>query len=576
MKIKLLILIILILAFTFFIRIYKLTSNPEGFDQTEAAFGYNAYSLLKTSRDEYGKFLPLVLTSIGDYKLSIFSYWEIPFITLFGLNEFSVRFSVVVASMISLILIYFIIDEILKKHKIALLSLFFVGISPWHIIMSRMAYDPMVAFMWFLFSIFLFIKWYRENRYYLLILSVIALAFAISTYYSVWLLFPFTIALYWLLIYRKRLNIKQLVYLTVILLIPVLIFVKLFLTTRGQRLYQDSTFQVDAFPLLAEQIREDQHEFPIYITRLFHNKLAFYPLFIIQNLFKNLSIDFLFLTGDKIDRRFYVPYNGVLYLWTMPFFLLGLFYFWKNQPARKNLFILGPIVIIFLGSAFSAFGSETERTLFSVPIFCFLISHGLLIIYDKVRKTHLNSIILGLSGILLIYNITYFNHQYFWHGNVHQPWGRNFGVSEMINTVSALKGKYGKVVVPDNTYIYFYFYNKTDPKIAWAESENINQKANFLQHRLRSKIGDYLAMPVECPAAGRLHVLYVCQGTKIPPNSRIIKIIRYRDEQPAFTMLEFSNSITQTTPPKNLNFMGKYGLIDDSENSYWKEELEIY
>jgi len=31
----------------------------------EASLGYNAYSILKTGRDEYGKFLPLIFKSFG-------------------------------------------------------------------------------------------------------------------------------------------------------------------------------------------------------------------------------------------------------------------------------------------------------------------------------------------------------------------------------------------------------------------------------------------------------------------------------------------------------------------------------
>lgn len=535
-------LLILIIILISAIRIFKLTGNPEGFDQTEAAFAYNAYSIAKTGADEYGKFFPLILDSFGDYKLPGYSYWQIPFIVLFQLNEFSARLSTVVASIISLILIYFIILELFKKPKVAILTLFFVGISPWHIVLSRMAYDPMIAFMWYLFSLYLFIKWYKKENSYLFILSAISLSLSILTYYSVWLLFPFTIVLYWIRIYQKRLAFRKLIYLTIILLIPMVVMTTLFISTRGQRLYPDSTFQVDATPLLLEQIREDQHEFPIYIVRLFHNKLVFYPLFITQNLFKNLSIDFLFINGDKIDRRFHVPYNGVLYLWSAPFLFLGLLYFWKNHTVPKNLFVIGPVFLIFLGSAFSEFGSETERTLFAVPLFCFLISYGLVVIYNgKVRNHLLNPIILGVSWLLFIFNIAYFNHQYYWHGNVHQPWGRNFGLAEMIRTVSDLKNKYEQVVVPDNTYIFFYFYNKTDPKIAWAESQSVNQKANLLGYHLRSKIGDYFTMPTECPAVGKPHVLYVCQGTKIPPNTKVLKIIYYRDNQPAFTFLEFDN-----------------------------------
>ncbi len=112
--------------------------------------------------------------------------------------------------------------------------------------------------------------------------------------------------------------------------------------------------------------------------------------------------------------------------------------------------------------------------------------------------------------------------------------------------------------------------------MAWEDSNSVNQKANFLRYHLRAKAEGYFTMPVDCPAAGKLHVLYVCRGIKIPPNSKIIKIIRYRDDQPAFTLLEFSSSNILTAQPNNLKFMDKYGIIDDLDNSYWKEETEIH
>jgi len=575
MKSKIISLFLLVFIFAFVIRIYRLTTYPEGFEQTEAAFGYNAYSLLKTGRDEYSKFLPLILKSVGDYKLSGYSYWQIPFIALFDLNEFSVRLSAVVASIISLLLIYLIIFQLFKKNKIALLTVFFVGISPWHIIMSRMGYDPIVAFMWYFSSLALFIQWYKSQRLYLLILSVLTLSFGTLTYYAIWVITPFTLTVYWLCIYRKLIKRIRLLYLTLILLFPLLIMSMLLFITQGQRLYQDSTFQIDAYPLLLEQIREDQHEFPLFIVRFFHNKISFYPQFILRTLFNNLSFDFLFLNGDKIDRRFYIPYNGVLYIFSAPFILLGFLYFWKYHSFPKNLFIIGSIFFIFLGSSFSQFGSEAERTLLAAPFFCFLASYGLITVSAKMRKNYIFTIFVGSVSILLIWNMTYFNHQYYWHGNVHQPWGRNYGMKDMISSLPSFKNKYQKIIFPDNVYIFFYFYNKVDPKIAWKEATTTNIKANFIGLKLRSLIGDYMTMPIECPAAGKLNVLYVCQGTKIPKNSKIIKIIRYRDNQPAFIFVEFIPTETTTLLPENIRFMEKYGLVDEADSVYWKIESEV-
>lgn len=160
-------------------------------------------------------------------------------------------------------------------------------------------------------------------------------------------------------------------YTSLILLLPVFMMVKLLILTQGERLLQDSTYQVHAYPLLEKQIREDQLQFPRLMTRAFHNKLFFYPQTLLQNLSVNLSLDFLFLRGDKSDRRFYVPYHGVLYLFAFPFVILGMLYFWKHHSLPKNLLILSSIFIIFIGSFFPNSVPRQNGLFLPYPYFVF-------------------------------------------------------------------------------------------------------------------------------------------------------------------------------------------------------------
>jgi len=75
----------------FLLRIVGLSSYPVGFTQDEAGLGYDAYSLLLTGKDQWGKSWPLVFRSFGDFKLPLYSYLAIPSVAAFGLNEFSTR-----------------------------------------------------------------------------------------------------------------------------------------------------------------------------------------------------------------------------------------------------------------------------------------------------------------------------------------------------------------------------------------------------------------------------------------------------------------------------------------------------
>ena len=81
--------IILLVAAT--LRFYKLGAVPTSLNADEAAIGYNAFSILKTGKDEYGKKFPLLFQSFDDFKMPVYIYLSVPGIAVFGLNDFSVR-----------------------------------------------------------------------------------------------------------------------------------------------------------------------------------------------------------------------------------------------------------------------------------------------------------------------------------------------------------------------------------------------------------------------------------------------------------------------------------------------------
>ena len=48
-----------------FLRFTQLGQIPLGLNKDETAIGYNAYSILKTGRDEYGNYMPLYFKSFN-------------------------------------------------------------------------------------------------------------------------------------------------------------------------------------------------------------------------------------------------------------------------------------------------------------------------------------------------------------------------------------------------------------------------------------------------------------------------------------------------------------------------------
>lgn len=361
-----------------------------------------------------------------------------------------------------------------------------------------------------------------------------AMSLSVLSYYSSWppVVFCLIIFLWYGMKKIKRRNFG--IPLSVSLLIPVLCILLLTNITSGKRLDQINELPEKSIPIVSELIGEDMHEFPMWYSRMTHNKIFAYSLTITNNFFKNLSADFLFLWGDKIDRRFSVPYQGV-FMWIMfPFLALGVMYLIKkNIPLLA--FTAGCIISVFLASSFSAFGSEMQRTLPALPLFSLVTGLGL---YTARKKINSLFFISGIS-LFFTFNFILFLHLFFWHMNVHNPWSRDYGMKEMVEKTDMLKQKYKKVYVAGNPYLFFYFYHKTDPELIQEQSKLVGNGVNAINHRQRTRIEDIFTMNTPCPLKGKRGILFICSSEKIPDQTRIVDTVYYRDGRVHFVFLEF-------------------------------------
>jgi len=96
----------LVVLSAFFLRFYQVTKVPPSLNWDEVSIGYNAYSILKTGKDEWGVPFPLNFRSYGEYKLPVQIYASIPGIAVFGLNELGVRITPVIYGTLTVLLIF--------------------------------------------------------------------------------------------------------------------------------------------------------------------------------------------------------------------------------------------------------------------------------------------------------------------------------------------------------------------------------------------------------------------------------------------------------------------------------------
>lgn len=105
-----------IVLLSFIARIAFINSFPARLTHDEMSIGYNAFSLLKTAKDEWGRFLPLSFQAFGDYKLPGYIYSTVPFVYLFGLNVIALKLPSILAGTLSALVLYKIALLLQKKH----------------------------------------------------------------------------------------------------------------------------------------------------------------------------------------------------------------------------------------------------------------------------------------------------------------------------------------------------------------------------------------------------------------------------------------------------------------------------
>ena len=117
---------VLILSITLLaalLRFWQLDTNPPSLNWDEVSHGYNAYSILKTGRDEWGQWFPLTnFRAYGDYPLPVNLYLTIPSILIFGLNTFALRFPSALLGALSVLMTYFLVKKAFEKETVAILS----------------------------------------------------------------------------------------------------------------------------------------------------------------------------------------------------------------------------------------------------------------------------------------------------------------------------------------------------------------------------------------------------------------------------------------------------------------------
>ncbi len=553
----------LIILLAVFFRFYKLGSVPYGFFSDESAVGYNAYSIIKTGKDEFGKFMPFFFRSFGEGKLPLYIYQAVPSIAVFGLNEFATRFPGAFLSTLTVILMYLLSLELLSnssklsknKEWISLLSMGMLTIMPWHIHFSRGVFGQESLF-WIVLGSFLYFKWfkfrkdYKKYPYLILSLSILSFLLSMLTYHAPrvflppWLLFLF-------IYHFKQTSIKQKAF-TIILSIILLVIPWFYISLNplgGARAGGVSIFHKQSGVIidLNQNLSESLHK-PVWFVRLMHNKIESFGRDFFSRYSSHFNPDFLFFSGDTIRPRYRVPNTGQIMWIFMPFFFIGMYYLIKYKQWPMLVWLL--IAPIPASVTFET--PSTVRALYMVIPIAYIIGVGLWESFAFIKKysKFIQYFTLVSFSILTAYSVINYYDAYFNHAKLRYPYGEVWQdkYQELVSKINKIQDNYDVINVTDyrsTPYIFFLFYNKYDPS-KWQQqvwSDGVIEPAkefNFIAIRSMDKLHFIHA---QCPTEKSQQninkkYLYVCTNQEIPSNLKEIDRIMYEDNTPAFILYE--------------------------------------
>lgn len=461
-----------ILLFIVFIagilRFYQLGINPPSLDWDEASLGYNAYSILKTGADEYGNKFPIAIRSFDDYKPALYTYLTIPSVYFFGLSEFSVRFPSALFGTLTVLLTYFLVLELFNSKSTALLSSFFLAISPWHLQFSRAAFEANIGLFFFILSVYLFIKGIRDGK--LLILSFLAGVLGFYSYHSVRLVLPvLLLGLTFFVLktpnFRKEiLKQKNLFILGLILAFFLTLPILIQLKGSSSRLASVTIFNPNG--TLDKSIQElefDKGRNDI-LGEIFHNRRIVYSLAVIKGYLDHYNPNFLFITGDGIDRHHPVNF-GLMYLFELPFLILGILYLF-GQKGKGRFVIFLWFLVAPLASSITTGTPHPVRALLFLPTYQIFTALGVIWCFDRLRKLRIKNFLIIGYLIFAVFNFSYYLHQYYIHTPIETSEAWQYGFKQVFKEASKIDNNYKKVIVTygyDQPYIFYLFYRKIDP-----------------------------------------------------------------------------------------------------------------
>lgn len=474
-----LVILVFIVILAFFLRFHKINKSPPSLNWDETAIAYNAYSILKTGKDEWGVPFPLNFKSFGEYKLPAQIYASIPGVAVFGLTELGVRITPVIYGTLTVLLLYFLANLLFKDKRIGLLSAFLLSVSPWHIQLTRASLESSFSVFWVVLGAILFIKGFEKKKYW--IFSIIPFVISIYTYNAARVFVPLFIFVLFLIYRRELLKDLKIFLISFGLFIGCLIPIGLsFFSGEASARFKLVSIMDD--PGFVQRVNKARGatNLPSPLPRLIHNKATHFAYVFTGNYLSHFTPSFLFIEGAG-HKQHHVQGIGELYYFQAPFILIGLYFLFKKKK-KWRFFITTWLLLVFIPVSITVDSIPNAlRTILAVVPYSLLTAYGFWKVIDifkgkkKGRLIYISIILISL-GLFFYQFINFQNNLYNTYPKLYsRDW--QYGYKEAVNYVKDHYDEYDLIVF-SRTYgephMFTLFFMNWDP-INYQTNSNLNR-----------------------------------------------------------------------------------------------------
>jgi len=440
--------IVAILLLATGLRFVALEQVPPSLNVDEAVNGYEAYSLLKTGRDEWGNAWPVTIRAFNDYRRPAIVYSAIPFIAILGLTIFGVRATAAVWGLLTVLFTYRLARDMLGRRT-GLLAGLMLAVSPWHLALSRSGREATVAIFTIVLGVWCGWRWFRTRRRAWMIGASLAFGLSLYTYNTTQAFTPLMLAACGLILARQLWRHRQTIPLAVLVLALV------------------------AFPLVYTLTTNPQTQNRLEAVFLFRpGEPLIKPLSTIgRQWLGHFSLDYLFIHGDA-HPVLHASGSGQLYgadALLLPLGALGVFWIRKNRHAGMLLMtwialgaVPAALTIQEMGTAHSL------RGMLGLPAFAILSAQGVVTVWNARRIVpRWRAALVGALAGLLAWNATTTLHRYFVVYPIQAAPAYEYGIREAVDYITAHENEYDTVVLTNwisQPHIFVLFFQRYDPR----------------------------------------------------------------------------------------------------------------